>query len=415
MKLHRILIVTSLALSSLTFCSCFGDEPANAECDIEKCWVHFDEPENIFFHAYDTLAGVPISVDQPNERIIPTAADSIVFSTRWGCQLTQPVPIFFQTTEGSRIYQMVNGIEVPFINGTPVDFTTTGVGRSVEQVFVVHSEDGNWCRIYRISFQVPSNPYYPEGGFLFKFDDYALEPNGKYFVWTESNPYLNDIQWANGNPGYRLSKSSAKPEEYPTTPEADGGVDGGSCLKLTTCDTGSFGRMANMPIAAGNHFTGTFDVSNALKNALVATRFGLPFAHKPLRLKGYYKFLPGAVKQDRQQQPMAEQDYPDIYCVYYKNTDEAGNMIQLDGANVLSSPNIVGIARINPNDIDCTGTEWKTFDLPIVYTQEVTSKDVSENCYSLVICFSSSVDGAVFQGAIGSTLWIDNVTLECEY
>ena len=41
--------------------------------------------------------------------------------------------------------------------------------------------------------------------------------------------------------------------------------------------------MVNMRIAAGNLFIGTFDVANALKDAMAATRFGLPFNKKPLR------------------------------------------------------------------------------------------------------------------------------------
>ena len=34
--------------------------------------------------------------------------------------------------------------------------------------------------------------------------------------------------------------------------------------------------------------------------------------------------------------------------------------------------------------------------------------------YNLTIVFSSSIDGATFEGAIGSTLKIDSVKLTCE-
>lgn len=41
------------------------------------------------------------------------------------------------------------------------------------------------------------------------------------------------------------------PEELPTV-QVNGGVNGGKCVKLTTKDTGSFGSMVKMYIAAGN-------------------------------------------------------------------------------------------------------------------------------------------------------------------
>ena len=416
MKLRSLLPLLGLALLLLQ--GCMADEPANAECDIEKCWVHFDAPENIFYHDYDTLAGEPISVDRPNDKMIPTSVDSIVFTTRWDAQVVGNVPLFIEVTKGAKLFHLVDGQEVPFVSGTPVDLSATAVDEHAEQRFIVRSEDGKWSRTYRISIQVPPMPSYPPGGFLFKFDGYELNKAGQYYIWNETNPFLSDTQWANGNPGFRMSKSSAKPDEYPTVAMAEGGVDGGPCLRLTTRDTGGFGVMVNMRIAAGNHFIGSFDVGQALNGqagALAATRFGQPFTHKPTRLTGYYKFTPGEVKQDRAGKSMDEQDICDIYCVFYKNTDAEGNQVQLDGANILSSENIVGLARLKSEDVDTHGDRWLPFDLPLVYTTEVTEEDVKEAHYSMTICFSSSIDGAYFRGAVGSELWIDEVTLECEY
>ena len=110
-----------------------------------------------------------------------------------------------------------------------------------------------------------------------------------------------------------------------------------------------------------------------------------------------------------------EKDYPDIYCVVYRNTDEQGNPIQLDGSNILSSPEIVGIGRIKSSDIDVSGTQWVHFDLPVAYNATIERADVENYLYNTAIVFSSSIRGAEFIGAPGSTLWIDNVKLECEY
>ena len=77
--------------------------------------------------------------------------------------------------------------------------------------------------------------------------------------------------------------------------------------------------MVNMRIAAGNLFIGTFDVANALKDAMAATRFGLPFNKKPLRFEGYYKFKPGEKFQNRKGTIIEDRiDEPDLYAYYIK-------------------------------------------------------------------------------------------------
>ena len=153
----------------------------------------------------------------------------------------------------------------------------------------------------------------------------------------------------------------------------------------------------------------------ALKNALASTRFGVPYAHKPIRMTGYYKFKRGDKMQDRTGKEIAELDYPDFYCVVYRNTDEQGNPIQLDGSNVLSHPSIVAIGRIKTTDIDASGSQWVYFDLPIAYNANVERADFENYLYNTTVVFSSSIRGAEFIGAPSSTLWIDNVKLECEY
>ena len=68
------------------------------------------------------------------------------------------------------------------------------------------------------------------------------------------------------------------PIDYPTVRSENG--YSGKCVKLETRDTGSFGSMVKMYIAAGNLFIGNFDVTKALagqEGALKATTFGFQF------------------------------------------------------------------------------------------------------------------------------------------
>ena len=60
--------------------------------------------------------------------------------------------------------------------------------------------------------------------------------------------------------------------------------------------------------------------------------------------------------------------------------------------------------------------EWTRFDLTFeaVEGKTVDRQALAEGGYKLAIVFSSSIQGAYFRGAIGSTLWIDEVEIECE-
>lgn len=405
MSMHRFLLLV-LTFAMMSIVSCVGDEPANAECDIEQVWVHVDNPDAVFFHTYDTLYTVPSTVND------------IMFQTRYDAVVGR-VPVGFVITPKASIFRLdENKREVPFVNGDLVDFSN---GREV--TFRVRSESRQYQRDYSISI-VPKQQTNGDMFFDFEESSYYLltEGSSSYYLWKHDSAPMQPW-WSCGNPGFRLSRSSAKAMEYPTTPAVGEGVDGSTCVKLTTCSTGDFGAMVNMRLAAGNLFIGTFDVAHALRNALLATKMGHPYSHKPIKLSGYYKYVPGKVKQDRAGKPMPdEQDYPDIYCVVYRNVDDAGQKIQMDG-NILDTDKnnnpyadyIVGMARIKQEDIDCTGKQWVKFELPLTYTKDISREDVENEKYNTAVVFSSSNGGAYFLGAIGSTLWIDNVTLECEY
>ena len=408
-KKAKLIIVMALA-GILT--SCIGDELPNTECDIESITINVDNPDDYFYHDYDVT------------QIVPSVDKDIVFQLRAGANVSE-LPVTLTITEGAKAYvddgtfvnppiRLSDKYFKPFTNGSLVDFSN---GRTRQ--FRIIAEDGMWDRVYTVRFEQNSAD---EGACTLDIDFENFELNdpsksdndaGFYYIWKTLDPNaIKEDQWVCGNPGFKLSKSSAKPMDYPTVPAVGQGVDGGACLKLETKDTGAFGRMVNMRIAAGNFFIGTFDVANALKDALAATRFGLPFAHKPVKMTGYYKFKAGDQFQDKKGKPVDRIDQPDAYCILYRNTDDNGKKVLLDGADVLTNPNIVGLGRI-------TGTvetdEWTPFEIPVVYTEDVDKELLMNFGYSMTICFSSSIEGAYFEGAPGSTFYVDKVKVECEY
>lgn len=360
--------------------SCIKDEPLNSECDIEVCKVHHEASDTIFYALSDTLQKVS-SVD---------TVINFYTRSRINPQDLSQVRVTFDLTPGATITPA---------SGSVQDFSQGGV------VYTVVSEDKLWSRTYKVRF-LPRAVLNPD----FDFENVELEqPRERFYIWFayDQNQKRQDL-WATGNSGFALSRSSAKPHEYPSV-MLEQGVSGKG-VKLETCSTGAFGAMVNMRIAAGNLFLGSFDTQNALKDAMKATRFGVPVNRKPVRFTGYYKFQPGEKFQDRYGiEVPGRVDAPDAYAVLYKNTDESGQPVTLYGDDVLTNENIVAIARVP--EFRITGVadtcDWEYFDLPLEYKQELDMVRLSNLGYNLAVVFTSSIEGATFCGAVGSTLLID--------
>lgn len=320
--------------------------------------------------------------------------DAVTFSVRRNAPV-EGITLEFKITEGATIERLTEG---------------TGFEADVPVHYRVTSQDGQWHRDYAITVS-PEPVHVVSSVIAYDFENFELEPKqGKYYIWHNERldgTFGND--WATGNPGFKLSMPSAAPENYPTSP-----IDGmdGKALKLVTRDTGPFGAMAKMRLAAGNFFLGEFDVSQALSNAMTATRFGIPFNLKPVRFTGYYQYQPGPKFQDKAGKEVPGRvDEGSVYAVFYRNHDAEGNPVRLMGDNVLTSPLIVGIAKVK--QLPATN-EWTPFDVEFEYDSDIDMQLLANKGYNLAVVFSSSADGAIFEGAIGSCLLIDKVRLYCQ-
>ena len=272
------------------------------------------------------------------------------------------------------------------------------------RLFKVTSEDGAFSATYTIRLWQTEMP--------FTYDFETLSSDNPYHKFTEDNPssgtIIRRLELASGNPGFELTKMAKAPDGYPTV-QVNGGVDGGKCVKLETKDTGSFGSMVKMYIAAGNLFIGSFEVGQALSgNAMKATHFGFPFFYYPLRLEGWYKYKAGPTFSSKGKPVEGRKDECDIYGVLYETDD---NVQFLDGSTSLNSPNIVALAR-NIKELPETDI-WKQFNFKFEPQngKSIDPDKLGKGIYKLAIVFSSSVDGAKFEGAVGRTLYIDKVTI----
>ena len=287
-----------MGLVCLLFASSCKDEPLNAECDIEQVILHTNHVDEVFFNKTDSAKSLLYTDNEA------------VFNVRRNAPL-DGITLEFKITEGATIQRITEGDD--FQADVPVSYRVT-------------SQDGNWHRDYKITIS-PEPVHVVKSVIKYDFENFELDPQTKkYYIWH--NERLDGTfgnEWATGNPGYKMSKSSALPDQYPTVP-----IDGmdGKALKLTTCDTGPFGAMANMRLAAGNFFLGEFDVSQALGNAMAATRFGVPFTLEPVKLSGYYQYQPGKKFQDKSgKEVVGRVDEGSIYAVMYRNHDAQGNPV----------------------------------------------------------------------------------------
>lgn len=382
MKIKELITYLLLAILGT---SCIQEEAPNTEADIESVSL----PGNVLVRSVQLDA----ITDENNGRIYP-----IVLYVKKGTDFTRLAPEF-TLTPGATIIPK---------SGTILDFSTP-------QDYIVTSEDGEWQRKYRIEVT--------NTGFTstqYDFEHVRLGGNGKYHIFYETDQLgIETMAWATANPGYALTDYTiSKPEEFPTY-QADGGRNGSKCAKLVTRKTGSLGSSVNMPIASGNLFIGSFDLTSALTNALKATQFGTQFDQIPTFLHGYYKFKSGdtfyeldKTAEDKLKPIPGRKDIFNIYAVFYEST--TGCPV-LDGTNILSEDNeqIVSVAQIE----DAKETdEWTEFNLPFKVREGKTidATKLKEGKYHLTIVFASSIRGDYFEGAPGSTLCIDEVTLEYE-
>lgn len=380
--MNKKTFLASLILTIGLLASCIQDEALNTEADIETITLPGDvmNRQAVFGDAITLADGT---------RIYP-----ITLYVKRGTDLTVLAPEL-TLTEGATVQPA---------SGTTLDF-------SQPQTYTVTSQDGQWQRTYRVSVTTASltTTHY-------SFENIRLGGTPeKYHVFYET-----EIDWASGNPGYALADlNETNPLNFPTYQGEQGYLN--KCLTLQTRNAGSLAARVNMPIASGNLFLGSFDVTDALSNALTATQFGLPFDRVPVRLTGWYKYTPGPTfyvldksAPDKLRPVPGRTDRFDIYAVLYEST--AARPI-LDATNILAedNPQVISVAQI-PEDEALPADDWTQFDIPFHYRpgKTVDPDKLNDGQYNLAIVFASSERGAYFEGAPGSTLCIDEVDLICE-
>lgn len=368
LKLAIVILLLTFGLNA-----CNKDEVLNSEADI-------------------------LSISVPAEIL---KRDAIIENDKITCFVKSGVDV----TKIAPVFKLSDGASITPASGTTQDFSSP-------VTYKVTSEDGKYTKKYIITFTDG------ELSTKYHFDYFEWKPdnaNKKYHDIYEMNGDTKGIVWASGNSGFAITAGNKPASDYPTFMAEEGFKK--HSAKLTTCSTGSMGIAFGTPIAAGNLYLGVFqlDMSNPLKS----TRMGLPFTGAPVKLKGYYKYKSGDeykqyTKADGSKilggKVLDRKDSCAIYAVFYETTKDVQ---YLDGTNILTHPNIVSVAQLNKTKEQ---DNWTAFDIPFKFKKgkSIDEKKLKDGKYNLAIVFSSSKEGNLYNGALGSTLFIDEVELISE-
>lgn len=180
-----------------------------------------------------------------------------------------------------------------------------------------------------------------------------------------------------------------------TTPAEGADAVSGKAVKMES-------KYAVIAFAAGNLYTGDFD---KLAGVGAELDWGIPFASKPVALKGYYKYAPKTIDKtgDGQSHMKGQPDKAQIQmCLcsgwtkpFHVNTKE-GNFVNFNGSDIMAYGKL---------ESEAAYSDYVEFVIPLEYrnNQAVPSY--------VVISAAASYLGDYFTGGVGSTLYVDEFEL----
>ncbi len=330
--------------------------------------------------------------------------------------------------KGDTIYVKVSGdVSITELSAASIkisDYATVSPAVGEKQDFsqpvayTVQAEDGS-TKVYYVVVERDSSgdAQIPNSNFDFWYT--ATHSNYEY---EEIGKNKDDKTWGTGNQGAIIALSGDK-SKLPTQPLDLG--EGNFAAELTTTNMGFFGSIAGKGVAAGNIFTGKFDIGNTIDARPV---FGIPFTQMPKAIQVDYKYTPGNELLDGKRNPVEGEDAMDIYIILEKR--EGDNVKRLGVGWYRSSEAQeewkrqeveIKYARngIAPEGVE----EYATYVLKYGHDGDVSATDPnmmpkatwgdidSDKPTHMFVVFTSSYMGDYFIGAPGSKLLVDNFEL----
>lgn len=258
--------------------------------------------------------------------------------------------------------------------------------------FTVWAEDS----IHRTIYQVYSDK---AQALRYNMDLWETWPKGET---NNDLTYLTPQEeiWQTGNEALRYWKKQgiyAMLSPYSVEKETQFIKGGDAAVKIST----RYVNAATPALQAGVFYTGEeFEIN--LDEPLKSIRFGTPFETKPLKIKGWYSYTPGTQYYQNNTLKTEMADTCRISAILYEINDANET---LDSLDIYKDEKIIAIGMFESGAT--TPNEYMPFEMRINYIKSYffTKK------YKLAIIATPSRNGATFEGADGSTLWMDEIEI----
>ena len=225
--------------------------------------------------------------------------------------------------------------------------------------------------------------------------------NGGFENWWTSGKveYPNEQGvsfWDTSNPG---GASFGGSNTTPTTEVVHGGS---KAAKLES-------KYIVIKFAAASMYTGKFGALQGTSGAWL--NWGVPFTSRPTALRGWMQYAPVAINREGKNLPAGipgkgEMDQCGMYCALLTEALVVDNTKMDEFPNFETDARVVAYGSLPADQNVNSNGQWKEVNIPLVY-RSLTKKPTH-----LLIVFSASKYGDYFHGGEGSTLYLDDFSLE---
>lgn len=307
---------------------------------------------------YRTVASAEENEDAAWTEVVATAADEKYTAFATGL-----------SAETEYEYRLVNGAGDEI---APKQTFTTGKADAKEQLQNAGFED--WCQ--------SGKTIYPTAQAIFDAGNYM---------------------WDTSNAGASIMSKN------PTSQNTEIKKSGNSSAQLKT-------EWVVLKLAAASLYYGRFNSLVGMDGAKID--FGQEFASRPISFKGWYQYKPEVIDNDRQEVGSSgvlkngDTDQCSIYIILSKGTYQVNNTdvsTLLTAENVWKNDQFIAYGELPAEQ--CKATDgWVNFDIPLQYKE---GKFGEQPTHLIIVC-SSSKYGDYFTGAVGSTMYLDDFSLNYE-
>ena len=234
--------------------------------------------------------------------------------------------------------------------------------------------------------------------------------NGSFEIWNKSGDtwYPETAEkagnttsfWNTSNPGTSQGMGAIGGAVNPTTGVTTPIHGGTYAAELKSTEKLSV-------FAAASLYTGSF---MGLSGMSANMEFGKAFTTRPTGLHGYYKYTPAVInKVDRTPAGVTivqgeTMDQCAIFIALAKNTFTFNNKNEDQYIQYATDPNIIAYGEL-PSGAATEGDGYVEFNIPLKY------KNLTDQPTHIIVVCSSSKYGDYMTGGVGSTLYVDDLSL----